>query len=101
MTSPRSKFYQFATIIFQACPVEGGWRPRCTIVYGVEGKKTEHVIEDATLCATEDAADQAILQLARQWVDDYQGQPTGYPWTTQIDDESKTMWRELHDPGTK
>ena len=45
-THPRAKFYRLATIIFQAQQVvDGIWLPRCTVVYGLKGQKTEHVIK--------------------------------------------------------
>jgi hypothetical protein len=99
---PRSRLYQRATIIFQAQQApDGGWLPRCTIVYGLKGQMTEHVIKDETPRATEQTADDTIFAIAKRWIEEHDDQMTSFRWGTKIDDESKALWRELHDPDAK
>jgi hypothetical protein len=92
---PRTKLYLRATVIFQPERVTGGWMPRCIIVCGSDGKKTEHKLTLESPRATEQQADDAIFEKAKIWIDDHNDQMTGYSWTTEIDEESKDMWREL------
>ena len=93
---PRSELYLRATIFFQAKQaVDGGWSPRCTIVFGVKGQMTKHVIAEETPQATEQEADDTIREKAKRWIDGHNDQMTGFRWSTPIDDDSKGMWREL------
>ena len=93
---PRSELYLRATIFFHAKQaVDGGWSPRCTIVFGLKGQMTKHVITQETPRVTEQEADDAIREKAKRWIDEHNDQMTGFRWFTPTDDESKRMWNEL------
>ena len=94
---PRSRFYLRGTVIFQArrCG-DGQWLPRCTVVYGLEGRRTDHVIADDVPCESEEAADAVIFDRAKAWIDANNDKMSSYSWVMKVDGESSDMWRELH-----
>jgi hypothetical protein len=94
-TGPKAEAYLRGTIIFQPQQVEGGWLPRCTVVYGLKGRKAEHVIQDEAPRATEQEADDTVRETAKRWIDQHNDEMTSFRWTPPADDESKGMWREL------
>ncbi len=92
---PRTERYLRATVIFQPERVASGWVPRCIIVCGFDGKKREHRLKLEPPRATEQQADDATFERAKIWIDEHNDQMTGYSWTTETDEESKSMWPEL------